>query len=97
VRAVEIYEVFFGPDHPYVAHILALLAHAQLTLGEREAAKASIEQARLIVESRYGTDHPSYAETLRVQAFLCRENGDVATAERLIHEAETLILAARTT
>jgi tetratricopeptide (TPR) repeat protein len=97
VRAVGIYEVYFGPDHPYVAHTLAPLAHAQLTLGEREAARASIERAKQILESRYGTGHPSYTKTLRVQAFLSRANGDAGTADRLVHEAETITFAARTT
>lgn len=96
VRAAGIYEVCFGPDHPYVAHTLTPLAHAQLTLGEREAARASIERAKKILKSQYGT-HPSYAETIRVQALLSRANGDEAIAGQLVHEAETLILAARTT
>lgn len=97
VRAVGIYEDYFGPDHPYVAHTLAPLAQAQLMLGERDSAGVNIERAKKILRSRYGTNHPSYAESLRVQALLSRTNDDEATADRLIHEADTLILAARAT
>ncbi|MFC7267030.1 tetratricopeptide repeat protein [Streptomyces lutosisoli] len=97
VRTVGIYEIFYEPDHPYVARALTPLARAQLALGEREAAAASVERAKLTLESRYGTNHPVYAETLRVQALLSRENGDAATADQLIHQAETLTRAARNT
>lgn len=97
VRAVGIYENYFGPDHPYVAHTLSPLAQAQLMLGERESAMVNIERAKKVLRSRYGTNHPSYAEILRIQALLSRANDDEAVADRLIHEADTLILAARAT
>ena len=63
-RALDIREVRFDPDHPYIATTLHELAILYYDLGRFDEAETRFERALAIREAKLPPDHPDLIETL---------------------------------
>ena len=86
-RALAIFEVAYGPDHPSVAIRLNNLAGALRELGHPGQARPLFERALAIAEAVYGPDHPSVAIRLTNLAGILNDLGHPELAQPLFERA----------
>lgn len=87
VRALEITERGFGPNHPSVATALNNLAALLQTTGSYTEAKPLLERALAIRREALGTSHPDVARSLNNLANNHQAHGDFERAQVLTQEA----------
>ncbi|MFM9101380.1 MAG: tetratricopeptide repeat protein, partial [Cyanobium sp.] len=83
-RAVEIFEISYGADHPNVAAALNNLAQLLKATNRLAEAEPLMRRALAIVETSYGTDHPKVATALNNLAQLLKATNRLAEAEPLM-------------
>jgi tetratricopeptide (TPR) repeat protein len=96
-RALAIFEVAYGPDHPEIARTLGNLGIVLEQLGELGVARAALERVLAIFEAAYGPDHPSIALTLTNLGNVLRRLGELDAARAAQERALAIQEAANPT
>jgi tetratricopeptide (TPR) repeat protein len=86
-RALRIFEVAYGADHPHVAITLTNLGIVHRELGHHQRAVELYERALRIDEAVYGPDHPGVASTLTNLGVVHRVLGHHQSAVELYERA----------
>src|SRR5262245_30851500 len=86
-RALVIWEIALGPEHPDVANSLNTLAELYRTKGDYAKAEPPHQRALAIWEKALGPEHPNVATSLNNLAGLHNTKGDYAKAEPLFQRA----------
>jgi eukaryotic-like serine/threonine-protein kinase len=84
---IDIQRAAFGPDSPYLDRPLLLRGYAQLAMGDVKSARATAEQAAVIVERTYGKDHSANEFPLVLRASIELSGGDYAAARKAFARA----------
>jgi tetratricopeptide (TPR) repeat protein/predicted Ser/Thr protein kinase len=92
-RAVELYTVIHGREHPSVARALVSLGDALRDADNFADARARYEDALLIAREAYGEHHPQLVAILRRLADASDRTGDRARADVVRRELQTLLAA----
>ena len=87
-RAVEIYRLALGEDHPDYARALGNLGGMHFAKGDHEAAELLFRKATSIVRAALGDHHPDHAQSLsRLAALYAATGRDSAAIEFLEQSA----------
>ncbi len=89
-RALALYEVSLGPDHPFVATGLNNLAALLRETGRFAEAEPFCRRALAIDEASFGTDHPEVAVDLNNLAQLLQATNRLDEAEPLFRRAPAI-------
>jgi tetratricopeptide (TPR) repeat protein len=87
VRALEITEKNFGPDHYRTRRSLANLGYHYLDTGQPAKAEPFFERARAIQEKQLGAEHIDLAQTLTALGTIARETERPVEAETRLRRA----------
>ena len=87
LRALEMDERNYGPDHVMVAITLGNLAGAEGDLGNTERKEELLQRALNIFEQRYGSDHITVATTLVNLATVQAARGNAGKQKSLLQRA----------
>lgn len=87
VAAERIYAAGLGPRHPRVATVMRWLNVAQARLGQRDAARASIERGLSIRREHFGERHPGVAEFLNALGVAAYHEQEYDVALGHLHDA----------
>jgi len=91
VRANELDEQQFGPDHPEVAKTLHDLATAELRLERLADAEAHLARAMRIFVAAYGERHPMVGATYMALAHLAVRQGELDRARAMYLQAKAAL------
>ncbi len=94
-RALEIGVAAVGPENRRVAGFHVRKGMISESLGERDAAARAYAAALAIYAKLYPDGHPVRGETLRLQAELALERGELETARSSAEDALRMMTAAR--
>jgi tetratricopeptide (TPR) repeat protein len=89
-QALGIYEVVYGPQHPYTAKAISRLAPAYIADGRTHLAGELLLRAQQIFEACYGPDYPALVWILRSLARVHELGNDMQTAQTLRARAELI-------
>jgi tetratricopeptide (TPR) repeat protein len=87
IRALELAENHYGPDHPEVATVLNNLAQLLQATNRLAEAEPLMRRALKIDETSFGPDHPQVAISLNNLAALLKVTNRLAEAEPLMRRA----------
>ena len=90
-KAVEVGEICFDPDDPYLAEVLEGLAIFYRDNARYAEAEPLYKRAIAIGETSYGLKHPIVARRLNHLAVLYRATGRLAEAEPLLERAVAIL------
>ncbi|MBI1730923.1 toll/interleukin-1 receptor domain-containing protein [Candidatus Acetothermia bacterium] len=94
VRAINVCEIAFGPDHPDFAIALNDNGLVFSQLGDYRGARPLLERALKITEAALGPDHPDTATRLGNLAGILKELGELKEARPLAERALKITEAA---
>ncbi len=86
-RALEIYENFYGPQHPNVATCLSNLARLLQDTNRFIEAEPLMRRSLQIKEKSFGSNHPEVATGLNNLATLLKDTNRLSDAEPLMRRA----------
>jgi len=87
MRALEILECAYGPNHRTIAVTLTNLGIAYGNLGDAKTKRDLLERALVIKKREYGSDHRSVAITLINLGNVYGELGDVENQRDVLERA----------
>ena len=94
-RALAVYELALGPDHPYVAASLNNLALLYDEQGRADEAEALYRRSLGVLEQALGPDDPQVAASLNNLARLYERQGRYFESEALYSRARAIVAAPR--
>jgi tetratricopeptide (TPR) repeat protein len=86
-KALAVYEVIHGPEHPKVATVINHLGGVLQIQGNLEGAKAYFERALRIDEAAYGPEHPDLATVVNNLGMVLKALGDPEGAKAYFERA----------
>ena len=89
-EALPLFRKVYGNDHPNVAAVLNNLGRIELERRRIDVALPLLEESVAIERRLDRADHDDFVFALNSLGLAYRAKGDVAKAEGLLHEAETL-------
>ncbi len=84
LKAVEIWETEFGPDHPSLAPQLVVIAGAYRRTGKQAEAETTLKRALAMLEAANGPESTELAPILKELAQLAADRGDAATTRTMV-------------
>ena len=90
-KAMEVFQAFYGENHPWVAVVRLNLAKTHKKLGELQEAFFLAESALALFKKIVGENHPQVVQALNILGKICSDLKDFQTSEKCHKDALMII------